>query len=231
MTTLVSLQGVSKSYQAATQACEVLREIDLEVREGESVAVVGPSGSGKSTLLNIIGGLVPPTQGEAFFADQQLGTMTADELAAMRNHEIGYVFQAHHLLPQCSALENVMVPTLVHADKALRREAADRAQRLLADVGLADRVDHRPSQLSGGECQRVAVVRALINRPRLLLADEPTGSLDAHGAKQLGDILCRLNAQEKTTLVTVTHSQQLASLMERGLELREGRLIPLEVRS
>ncbi len=206
---------------------EVLQDIDLEICSGESMAVVGPSGSGKSTLLNILGGLLPPSAGSVMFEGRDLSALGADELAAFRNREIGYVFQTHHLLPQCSALENVLIPALVRKDRADRSTVVERARHLLEAVGLGARTGHRPSQLSGGECQRVAVVRALINRPRLLLADEPTGSLDAKASDQIGELLCTLNETESVALLTVTHSEKLAERMGRMLELQDGMLVPL----
>lgn len=223
---LVELRSVSKRYEALEQSDtpEILRGVDLKVERGEAVAVVGPSGSGKSTLLNIIGALLPPTGGVVLFEGSDLSTLSPNELAALRNRRIGYVFQSHHLLPQCTALENVLIPTLVSDDKSERREAVQRARDLLADVGLDRRFDHRPAQLSGGECQRVAVVRALINRPQLLLADEPTGSLDSRAADRLGELLCELNERESVALVTVTHSVSLASRMQRTFQLSEGQL-------
>lgn len=206
---------------------EVLQDIDLEICSGESIAVVGPSGSGKSTLLNILGGLLPPSAGSVMFEGRDLSALGADELAAFRNREIGYVFQTHHLLPQCSALENVLIPALVRKDRADRSTVVERARHLLEAVGLGARTGHRPSQLSGGECQRVAVVRGLINRPRLLLADEPTGSLDAKASNQIGELLCTLNETESVALLTVTHSEKLAERMGRMLELQDGMLVPL----
>lgn len=214
---LAELRGITRRFADV----DVLRDIDLEIRAGESIAVVGPSGSGKSTLLNILGGLLPPSTGSVLFDGRDLASLDADELAAFRNREIGYVFQSHHLLPQCSALENVLIPTLVRKDDS---DQDKRARHLLEAVGLQARMGHRPAQLSGGECQRVAVVRALINRPRLLLADEPTGSLDAKASDQLGELLCRLNETESVALVTVTHSQKLAARMGRQFELRDGAL-------
>ena len=217
---LLELKGVTRRFDTL----EVLGSVDLRVESGESIAVVGPSGSGKSTLLHIIGGLLPPTEGCVRFAGNDLADLSKDELAAFRNLEIGYVFQAHHLLPQCTALENVLVPTLVLTDKARRRAAVERARALLDRVGLGARLEHRPANLSGGESQRVAVIRALINEPRLLLADEPTGSLDGAAADQLGALLCELNATESITLITVTHSERLADRMQRTLELVGGEL-------
>ena len=152
---LVEVKGLVKRFEAleVADAPDVLRGIDLEIREGESIAVVGPSGSGKSTLLNVIGALLPPTAGRVLFEGADLGAMSADQLASLRNRKIGYIFQAHHLLPQCTALENVLIPTLVLGDKVQRLEAVERARLLLRDVGLGERLSHRPAQLSGGECQ------------------------------------------------------------------------------
>ncbi len=219
---LAELRGVTKCFADLN----VLRDIDLQIQSGESVAIAGPSGSGKSTLLNVLGGLLPPSSGTVAFQGRDLWTMGADELAAFRNKEIGYVFQAHHLLPQCSALENVLIPTLVRRNVEDRGATVERARHLLDAVGLGVRAGHRPAQLSGGECQRVAVVRALINGPRLLLADEPTGSLDVAAADQLGELLCELNETESVALLTVTHSERLASRMQRTLKLEGGRLLP-----
>jgi lipoprotein-releasing system ATP-binding protein len=225
--TLVEVRGVTLRFwpRERTDIADVLAGVDLDVQAGESVAIVGPSGSGKSTLLNVIGGLLPPTAGSVRVGGRELTGLAADELAALRNRSIGFVFQSHHLLPQCTALENVLVPTLV-CDRAHRAAAVERARALLLEVGLGARLGQRPSELSGGECQRVAVVRALINQPVLLLADEPTGSLDARAAEQLGDLLCELNERQGTALVTVTHSERLAARMQRVLELSGGRLAP-----
>lgn len=224
---LVEVVGLTKTYGAmGGSGTQVLKGVELTVAAGESVAVVGPSGSGKSTLLDIIGALQPASSGQVRVLGRDLSTLGADELAALRNRDIGYVFQAHHLLPQCTALENVLVPTLVNPDRKARRAAVERGRALLVDVGLGDRGHHRPAELSGGERQRVAVVRALINEPRLLLADEPTGSLDAAAADQLGELLCRLNREQGIALLTVTHAPDLAARLDRIFELRDGRLIP-----
>ena len=245
---MIEVCDVSKRYDAPGngEGLEVLRDVSLEVQAGESLAIVGPSGSGKSTLLHIIGTLDRPTSGQVRFCGRDLAELGETELAAFRNREIGFVFQAHYLLPQCTVLENVLVPTLASSsssskkgegnsgptipDKQLRppRESpARRAQRLLARVGLADRLTHRPGQLSGGERQRVAVVRALINQPKLILADEPTGALDQTSAEQLGRLLSELNKEEQVTLVVVTHSRELAGRMQRVLQLKNGCLAPL----
>ncbi|MAG58052.1 MAG: ABC transporter [Planctomycetes bacterium] len=228
MSGLVEVRGLVKRFDATDDSgtgAEVLSGVDLDIAPGESVAVVGPSGSGKSTLLNIIGALLPATSGDVLLDGDNLTLLDADALATLRNEKIGFVFQSHHLLPQCTALENVLVPTLVHRDAATRSAAEDRARALLDDVGLGNRLDHRPAQLSGGECQRVAVVRSLINRPRLLLADEPTGSLDAKAADHLGEWLRELEEKEGVALLVVTHSERLAARMQRVVEIRDGRLV------
>ena len=189
--------------------------------------MVGPSGSGKSTLLHILGTLDRPTRGEVLLSGQDLNRLTDDQLALVRNERIGFVFQFHYLLPQCSVLENVLVPTLarkqaVPANGSETSEA--RAARLLQRVGLGDRLSHRPAQLSGGERQRVAVVRALINRPPVLLADEPTGALDHNSAQQLAALLTELNREEHVALVVVTHAADLAQRMQTVYELIDGQL-------
>jgi len=226
--TLLKLSDVSKRYESptGTEAVPVLREVTLEIQRGESVAIVGPSGSGKSTLLNIMGTLDRPSSGQVLLDGQELSRLDDIQLAAVRNRGIGFIFQSHHLLPQCTVLENVLVPTLPTKDAALRNGAAVRARRLLEKVGLGARLTHRPGQLSGGERQRVAVVRALINQPKLLLADEPTGALDRASAQNLADLLVQLNQEEGVTLIVVTHALDLAKRMSRVLELRDGWLSP-----
>lgn len=202
----------------------VLRDVTLQVDQGEAIAVVGPSGSGKSTLLNIIGGLDRPTSGTVNFDGKNLSTLDDSELAQIRNQEIGFVFQLHHLLPQCTVLENVLLPTLALKTKIDNGEAIDRAKKLLIRVGLEKHFHYFPAQLSGGEQQRVAVVRALINQPRLILADEPTGSLDQASAGNLGRLLIELNKEERVTLIVVTHSLELAKLMGKAYTIRNGKL-------
>ena len=227
---LLELQSVTRRFAAVAGGAEgplVLDGVDLSLEEGEALAIVGPSGSGKSTLLNAIGGLDRPTAGSIVLAGQDLGALGDDELAKVRSEAIGFVFQDHHLLPQCSALENVLVPTLVR-DAAVRNEAPARARALLERVGLGARLYHRPAQLSGGERQRVAVVRALINRPRLLLADEPTGSLDAESAAELTALLLELNREERVALIVVTHSAELAAQVGRVLRMEAGGLAAVQ---
>jgi ABC-type lipoprotein export system ATPase subunit len=217
---LLELDHVRRAFDLPSgETLDVLGDVNLQLAAGESLAIVGPSGSGKSTLLNIAGALDLPTGGEVRFGGKPLAGLSDAELARFRNQEVGFVFQLHHLLPQCTALENVLIPTLV---KGAPAGADDRAVELLGRVGLADRSDAFPAVLSGGERQRVAVVRALINRPRLLLADEPTGALDAESAAALGDLLVELNQETGTTLLVVTHSRELAERMGRSLVLRNG---------
>lgn len=223
---LLQLTGVTKRYDGAAAASEppVLANIDLEVARGESLAIVGPSGCGKTTLLNIIGTLDRPTAGQVRLEGQDLTALDERQLADLRNRQVGFIFQMHHLLPQCTVFENVLVPTLASANEVLRDGAPDRARRLLERVGLGARLSHRPGQLSGGERQRVAVVRALINEPQLLLADEPTGALDRASAENLAQLLVGLNRETGVALIVVTHSLELARQMGRTLELRDGQL-------
>jgi lipoprotein-releasing system ATP-binding protein len=232
---LLVLQNVTKHYAAsgATNGVPVLAGVSLEMARGESLAIVGPSGSGKSTLLQIIGTLDRATSGEVWLEGKNLAALDDLQLAEVRNRQIGFVFQAHYLLPQCTVLENVLVPTLagqkseVRSQKSEKAEetSAARAERLLKRVGLGERLHHRPGQLSGGERQRAAVVRALINRPGLLLADEPTGALDHASATALGQLLVELNQEEGVTLIIVTHALELAQRMARVLTLSDGRLV------
>ena len=221
---LLQLENISREFPSAEngEPLRVLRELSLEIGRGESIAIVGPSGCGKSTLLNIIGTLDQPTTGKGTLDGQDLSTLDGNALAALRNREMGFIFQSHHLLPQCTVMENVLVPTLAH-DQATAADE-ERGRRLLERVDLGDRLAHRPGQLSGGERQRVAVVRALINQPKLLLADEPTGALDQATADKLGQLLVDLNQEENVTLITVTHSADLANRMARTLELLDGQL-------
>lgn len=226
---LLELINVSKSYSSPDGADSyyVLRDITLQVNSGESVAVTGPSGSGKSTLLNIIGALDRPSSGRVLLEGRDLPQLDDKELAAIRNREIGFIFQLHHLLPQCTVLENVLIPTLPASGRSGRDEAVAKAHNLLGRVGLGNRLSYRPGQLSGGERQRVAVVRALINNPKLLLADEPTGSLDRAAADNLAELLVGLNREEGVTLILVTHSLELAQHTARVMALRDGILIPV----
>lgn len=222
---MLELVNVSKSYESpgGLQSAVVLQGIDLKISAGQSLAVVGPSGSGKSTLLNIIGALDSPTTGKVLLDGRDISGLSDAELARIRNRHVGFVFQLHHLLPQCSVLENVILPTLVCKDKDF--DAEQRAVELLKRVGLGDHLLHRPGQLSGGQRQRVAVVRAMINKPWVLLADEPTGSLDRRSSESIADLLVELNESEGVGLVVVTHSEGLARRMKEVKELKDGILV------
>jgi len=222
---IITMTEVSKEYPSLPQPVRVLRDITFQVNAGECFAVVGPSGSGKSTLLNLMGALDTATSGRILFKDRDIAGLSPRDLAQVRNREIGFVFQLHHLLPQCTVIENVLVPALVNADA---HDAYEHAVKLLGRVGLTDRLHHRPGQLSGGERQRAAVVRALINRPSLLLADEPTGSLNEEGAAHLADLILELNREEGMAVVFVTHSLSIAERIGRIQELRGGQLVPRE---
>jgi lipoprotein-releasing system ATP-binding protein len=227
MTPLISLKNISKSYSepGSGQSIQVLSDIQLELQAGESVAIVGPSGCGKSTLLNILGTLDRPDQGDYQLQGQSVTQLSKTELAALRSEKIGFIFQLHHLMPQCTVLENVLLPSLaLPKNHPIRLSAPDRARELLHQVGLRDRLSWLPHQLSGGERQRVAVVRALINQPRLILADEPTGALDETNAATLTDLLLELQASTGVTLVLVTHHLAQAKRMGKLLNIHLGRL-------
>ncbi len=223
----LKLTEISREYAAPEGGTlSILRSINLEIAAGSSVAIVGPSGSGKSTLLQIIGTLDRPTHGQVWLDGQDVAALPEPDLAAIRNRALGFIFQAHHLLPQCTVWENVLVPTLAGRQKDLTTESvSQRAERLLKRAGLLDRKHHRPGQLSGGERQRAAVVRALINRPGLLLADEPTGSLDQASASEVGQLLLELNREEGVTLIVVTHALDLAQRMNQVYTLCGGTLV------
>jgi ABC-type lipoprotein export system ATPase subunit len=220
---LAELSNVTKSYRSDAGAVPVLNGISLTIAEGETVAITGPSGCGKSTLLNLLGALDQADSGEIRVAGRDLTKLDAQQLAEFRNTTVGFVFQLHHLLPQCTVLENVLVPSIVRKD-ADRAALRARAAQLLGAVGLSHRLDHRPGQLSGGERQRAAVARALINSPKLLLADEPTGALDRASAERLADLLAEVHQREKITIVMVTHAPELACRMGRMLGLVDGKL-------
>lgn len=226
---LMELIDVARRFASADGSAspvQVLRDVCLSVEQGQTVAIVGPSGSGKSTLLNIMATLDRPTTGRVLIDGKDVQSLPDSELTATRRNRIGLVFQSHHLLPQCTALENVLVPTLAGSARESRHETAARARQLLERVGLGTRLSHRPGQLSGGQRQRVALVRALINEPSLLLADEPTGSLDRQSAAELADLLMEINAERRVAIVLATHSAELARRMARVFEVRDGRLVP-----
>ena len=219
---LLTAEGIGKRYETAAGALDVLRDASITVRSGEIVAIVGESGTGKSTLLHILGALDRPTSGTVRYDGQDIFAKDDEALADFRNRSVGFVFQFHHLLPEFSALENVAMPALIRGQSLAK--ATPRAEALLDSLGLKDRSDHRPSQLSGGEQQRVAVARALMNEPHLVLADEPTGNLDTRTAELLHDEVVRLAREFGQTFVIVTHNPSLAARADRVLHLREGRL-------
>jgi len=222
---LLEIDNLRKCYRAPDggDAVDVLHELNLRVDDGETVAIVGPSGCGKSTLLNIVGALDHADEGSVHVAGRNLAQLNDADLAKFRNEAVGFIFQLHHLLPQCTILENVLVPTLAQP-RADRTAARERAKQLLDAVGLAHRLEHRPGQLSGGERQRAAVARALINQPKLLLADEPTGALDRDNATRLVDLLLRISREQGVAMIMVTHAAEMARRMGRMLELVDGKL-------
>lgn len=218
--TRLQVSGLCKRYQSGTEELVVLDDVSFDLEAGHVLVVVGPSGAGKSTLLNIIGSLDRPDAGSVRLGDVQVQDLSGDRLSAFRSGSVGFVFQDHHLLPQCTALENVILPTLASGGDG----AADRAQALLERVGLGDRVAHMPGRLSGGERQRVAVARALVNDPPLLLCDEPTGNLDRETGSRIADLFAELAEKDGRMLIVVTHDLELADRFERRAELRDGKL-------
>ena len=222
---MLKVENVSKEYPTPRGALKIVSDISLSLSRGDAVSIMGPSGSGKSTLLYIMGALEPPSSGTVTLDGQNPFQLKEKELAAFRNKEIGFIFQDHCLLPQCSVIENVLTPTLVSpAGENGGSDAAERARALLAQVGLSDRLDHRPAKLSGGEKQRVALARALITRPQLLLCDEPTGNLDHKTADVVASLLLELHRQQETILVVVTHSAELAARFPLRYELIDQQL-------
>jgi len=217
---LLEARNISKSYATPRGPLPILNNVTLSLAAGDAISIIGPSGTGKSTLLYILGALDPPTSGEVTLDGRNPFTLSDKDVSAFRNHEVGFVFQDHCLLPQCTVLENVLIPTMVGKD---RRE--DRAKQLLEQVGLSHRLDHRPAELSGGEKQRVAIARAMISSPKLLLCDEPTGNLDRHTAAQVADLLVEINRASKNILIVVTHSAELAGRFPQVFELVEGQLV------
>lgn len=227
---LAELQHISKYYAQPGSAIQnhVLSEISLQIDRNERIAIVGPSGSGKSTLLNLLGTLDKPSSGNVFLDGLAIDQLPEVQLAKLRNTFLGFVFQMHHLLPQLTLFENVMLPLVPRFDKKILKSAGELAMNLIERVGLLHHIHQFPSQLSVGECQRTAVVRALVHQPKLLLADEPTGSLDAGNAAQLASLLTELNREQNVAMVIVTHSMELAAKMDKIYQLREGRLVPVE---
>jgi putative ABC transport system ATP-binding protein len=218
---MIELYKISKTVLSGTERLTILHALDLTIPDGQFVSVVGPSGSGKSTLLGLVAGLDAPTSGEILIDGEEITAMSEDALATLRGRKIGFVFQSFHLIPSLTALENVLVPLEI----AGAQDAETRARRLLADVELTPRAHHYPSQLSGGEQQRVSIARAFANDPRILLADEPTGNLDARSGRHIFDLMVELNRRRGATLVLVTHDLELAGRADRRISLREGRVV------
>lgn len=227
---IIKLENINKSYPIGDtgNSKKVLDGISMQISTGETLSIMGPSGSGKSTLLNIIGTLDRPDNGDIAYGEKSLNGLNEKELTNFRNQKIGFIFQMHHLLPQCSVLENILIPTLPLTNKALKEDSHTRAIKLIKDVGLWDQKDMLPGRLSGGECQRVAVIRAMINRPQVLLADEPTGSLDRENAQSITSLLLQMNQDYETSLIVVTHSQEIGSLMSTSYNLIDGKLKQLK---
>ncbi len=215
---MISAKGITKRFEQL----EILKGIDLEVARGEVVSIVGASGAGKSTLLHILGTLDVPDAGTLTIAGEEVSRLKSARLSAFRNRHLGFVFQSHHLLGEFSALENILVPALIAGES--RTAAEKRAQELLAQLGLADRAEHRPSEMSGGEQQRVAVARALMNRPDAILADEPSGNLDSASARSLHELFFQLRRDLQQTFIIVTHNEELADMADRKLHMRDGLL-------
>lgn len=220
---ILSCRELTKYYQDGEQKTTVLKGIDLQIRSGESVAIVGSSGSGKSTLLHLLGGLDKPSSGDVVLAGQSLTTFSSRKLASVRNQRLGFVYQFHHLLGEFSALENVAMPQLIAGQSTKHAQA--KAQELLERVGLAHRLHSRPSEMSGGERQRTAIARALVNNPDVVLADEPTGNLDSQTTDSVYNLLLELNKEHGTAFVVVTHDHALASRFNRQLEMSDGQLV------
>lgn len=221
---MLEARNVSKSYPTPRGSLSILTDISLALEQGESISIVGPSGTGKSTLLYILGALEPPTSGTVTLDGRDPFTLSDKDLSAFRNKEVGFVFQDHCLLPQCTVLENVLIPEMVVPKNETDGTAPERARQLLDQVGLSQRLEHRPGELSGGEKQRVAIARALIRSPKLLLCDEPTGNLDRASAGHVADLLLEINRASRAILIVVTHSAELAGRFPKSFELIEGGL-------
>ena len=218
---MIKVENIHKSFGEL----EVLKGVDLQVARGEVVSIVGASGAGKSTLLNIMGSLMQPSGGKVFIDGTDIFALGTKELAAFRNRQIGFVFQVHHLLPEFTAMENVVMPALIGGAKWGSREVEQRARMLLEDLGVGERASHKPMQMSGGEQQRVAIARALMNNPAVLLADEPSGNLDSRNKEELHNLFFSLREKYNQTIVIVTHEQELAAKCDRCIEMRDGQII------
>ena len=222
---ILSCRNLGKSYEEGPESVEVLSGLQLELHPGERVAIIGKSGSGKSTLLNLLGGLDTPTKGSVWLDGEELSALSEKNRGLLRNRALGFVYQFHHLLPEFTALENVCMPLLI--GKTAIPEARKRATALLERVGLGHRLEHKPAELSGGERQRVAIARALVNKPGLVMLDEPTGNLDSHTAEGIQELMLELSTSMRTAFLVVTHDMNLARQMDRVLHLQEGCLTPI----
>ena len=220
---IISVRGLSKSFRMGNTEVAVLRGIDLDIPKGEMLSIVGASGVGKSTLLHVIGALDKPTSGQVIYDGRDVFSMSNGELATFRNRNVGFVFQFHHLLPEFSALENVLIPSMIGGMEP--KEAKHRAEALLEEVGLSGRLTHRPGELSGGEQQRVAIARALMSEPKVILADEPTGNLDTHTAQSVHELLKKLNHERGLTSIIVTHNEKLAEMGDRTVRMVDGLIV------
>jgi lipoprotein-releasing system ATP-binding protein len=222
---MLEARNLHKVYQQNANQLHVLKGIDLTIRKGDVLAIVGPSGAGKSTLLHILGGLDQPTQGEVLFENQAIYKLKDAQRAKVRNSKLGFIFQFYHLLAEFTALENVILPALVKADLKSMDSMKSKGQELLTQVGLKDRFDHKPNQLSGGEQQRVAVARAMVNDPQIIFCDEPTGNLDSASGQAIIDLLMNLNAKNQQTLVIVTHDENIAKRSHKVIRMKDGMLV------
>ncbi len=218
----ILVRGIKKSFSLGSKSVQALNGIDIDIRKGELICIMGASGAGKSTLLHILGTVERPTEGSIIYDSKEVFAMSDDELSDFRNHKIGFVFQFHHLLPDFTAIENVIMPALVSGMN--RKDACEKGSAMLSELGLAERLDHKPAELSGGEQQRVAIARALIMDPEILLADEPTGNLDTATGNIVFDMLLEAGEKHKTTLIIVTHNDDFSKNMPRLIRLRDGRI-------
>lgn len=219
---MIKLQNVTRTFELNKHKIEVLKGIDLEIEDDEFIAIMGPSGSGKSTLLGILGGIDSPTSGKIFISDEDISKKTEDELAIFRNKNIGIVFQAYNLIPSLDSIQNIKAPLFASDDKIDSEEIDQKVQEMLDLVGLENRANHKPSELSGGEQQRVAIARALINKPSILIADEPTGNLDSKTGKKILDLIQKINIEMKLTIIMATHSEEIANLADRTVNISDG---------
>ena len=222
---LIKAVNLQKTYAQGGKALNVLRGVHLTIEKGDFLSIVGPSGAGKSTLLHILGGLDRPTDGHVLFEDQDIYKMNDQKRSSLRNEKVGFVFQFYHLLPEFSALENVILPGLIKSDMAGQKESELKGLRLLERIGLKDRISHKPNQLSGGEQQRVAIARALMNDPRIIFCDEPTGNLDSQTGEEIIKLLMEINRDHRQTIVLVTHDKSIAGLSKRVIQMRDGEIL------